>query len=102
MNIHSCGGGLAFLGFAVSMIIGLQAENSFVTIVIRSVLVLVIFYPLGCILAALGQKVVRDHFEHEIEERRKNSEAEEQAVSEVEPVSAEEAESVLEPAANTG
>ena len=67
LTVHICGAGLAFLGFSVSMFIGLWVENPFVTIVGRSTLVLFLFYILGCILASLGNKVIEENFKAETE-----------------------------------
>ena len=63
MTTHLCGAGLALLGFALSLVIGLCVGNPFTTLVIRAVLVLVLFYPLGCLLAHLGQKSIQENFD---------------------------------------
>ena len=67
MPTHLCGAGLAFLGFSVSLIIGLWVNNPFVTVILRALCVLVLFYILGCVLSVIGQKVVKENFEKEIE-----------------------------------
>lgn len=65
MTIHLCGAGLAFLGFGLSLIIGLWVDNPFITVVSRSLVVLVVFYVLGYLLALIGQKVIVSNFERE-------------------------------------
>ena len=67
MPTHLCGAGLAFLGFSVSLIIGLWVNNPFVTVVLRALWVLVLFYVLGCVLSVIGQKAVQENFDKEIE-----------------------------------
>ena len=67
MTTHLCGAGMAFLGFGLSLIIGLWVENSFVTVVSRGIVVLFLFYIIGCFLAGLGQKVIVENFEAEAE-----------------------------------
>jgi len=64
--IHICGAGMGLLAFSVSLVIGLVVNNSFVTIVARSLLVLFLFYLLGCVLSALGQIVVKEHFDRQV------------------------------------
>lgn len=66
MPTHICGAGLGFLGFAVSLIIGLYVNNSFTTVVLRALAVLGVFYVLGVALAALAQRAVQENFENEI------------------------------------
>ena len=66
MPTHLCGAGLGFLGFSVSLIIGLWINNPFVTVVLRAVWVLVLFYILGCMLSVIGQKVIKENFAKEI------------------------------------
>ena len=65
---HICGAALGFLGFAISLIIGLYVGNPFVTLVLRATGILVVFYILGLILAAVGHKVVQENFEAEAEQ----------------------------------
>ena len=67
MTVHVCGAGMACLGFCCSLVIGLLAGNSFVTIVSRAVVVLAMFYVFGCILAGIGQKVIQQNFDREVE-----------------------------------
>jgi hypothetical protein len=67
LSTHLCGAGLALLGFSASLIIGLWANNPFVTVVLRALCVLVLFYVMGCVLSVIGQKVVEENFEKEIE-----------------------------------
>lgn len=63
MNKHLSGAGLALLGFAGTLVIGLAVDNPFTTIVTRALGVLVLFYPLGYLLALVGAKVVQENFE---------------------------------------
>lgn len=67
MTTHLCGAGLAFLGFGFSLIIGLFTGNSFVTIVFRALIVLFFAYIFGCIMSLIGQKIVHDNFQTEID-----------------------------------
>lgn len=63
LTIHLCGAGLGFLGFAISMIIGLVVNNPFTTLVLRSLFVLLVFYIMGCFLAFLGNLIIKENFE---------------------------------------
>ena len=65
MPTHLCGAGFAFLGFCGSLLIGLFANNSFVTVVLRATAVMALFYVLGFTLSAIGQKAVQENFEAE-------------------------------------
>lgn len=66
MSSHQvCGAGLACIGFSLSLIIGLWVDNPFVTVVLRSLCIMLVFYVLGCILFVLGQKAVQENFETE-------------------------------------
>ena len=56
---------MAFLGFSVCMFIGLWVDNTFETVVMRSLVVLALFYLLGLVLSAVGQKVIVEHFDAE-------------------------------------
>ena len=67
MPTYLCGAGLAFLGFSVSLIIGLWVNNPFMTVVMRGLYVMVLFYILGCVLAVIGQKVVKENFQKQME-----------------------------------
>ena len=67
MTTHLCGAGMAFLGFSLSLIIGLWVNNPFTTVVSRSLVVLFFSYILGLILAGIGQKVIVENFEVERE-----------------------------------
>ena len=67
MTTHVCGAGMAFLGFSLSLIIGLWVNNSFITVVQRGLVVLVLFYVLGCLLAGLGQKAVQENFDAQVD-----------------------------------
>jgi hypothetical protein len=60
-----CGAGFAFIGFSLSLIIGLWVDNTFVTVVLRSLFIMLVFYLLGCVLFLLGQKAVQENFEAE-------------------------------------
>ena len=85
---HICGAALGFLGFGISLIIGLYVGNPFVTLVLRATCVLIVFYILGIILASLGHKVVQENFEAEAEEllaeAKAKAEAEAQAKAQAE------------------
>ena len=56
---------MAFLGFTICMFIGLWADNTFATVVMRSLVVLALFYLLGYVLSAVGQKVIMENFNAE-------------------------------------
>jgi len=58
---------MGFLAFSVSLIIGLIVNNPFVTVVGRSLLMLFLFYVLGCVLSALGHLVVKEHFDRQVQ-----------------------------------
>ena len=60
---------MAFLGFGASLIIGLHAGNPYITIVLRALTVMFFFYVLGCILAAIGHRIVRENFDNEAENK---------------------------------
>jgi len=64
--IHLCGAGTAFLGFSMSLIIGLYAQNPYTTIILRALTVMVLFYLLGIVLAYIGQKVIMENFDMEV------------------------------------
>ncbi len=63
-----CGAGIGFLAFSLSLIIGLVVGNSFTTVVLRAVVVLFLGYILGCTLFWVGQKVIIEHLEAQLEE----------------------------------
>ena len=66
MSSHQvCGAGFACIGFSLSLIIGLWVDNTFVTVVLRSLFIMLVFYVLGCVLFMLGQKAVQENFENE-------------------------------------
>ncbi len=66
MSSHQvCGAGFACIGFSLSLIIGLWVDNTFVTVVLRSLFIMLVFYVLGCLLFMLGQKAVRENFDQE-------------------------------------
>ena len=67
MTNHVYGAGLAFLGFSASLFIGLCTDNSYTTIIFRSLFVMVLFYVLGTVLASIGQKVIQENFDAEAE-----------------------------------
>ena len=67
MMTQLCGAGMAFVGFSLSLIIGLYVGNSYITIVWRSLGVMAVFYILGCILSSIGQSVIRENFDDEVE-----------------------------------
>ena len=67
MTAHVCGAGMAFLGFSLSLIIGLWVNNPFTTVVSRSLVVLFFSYIFGLMLAGIGQKVIVENFEAERE-----------------------------------
>ena len=73
-----CGAALAFFAFAVSLIIGLYVGNSFVTLVLRSLVVLILTYILGVILTSLGQKAVMENLERQIAEFHSDAEQDSQ------------------------
>ena len=81
-----CGAGFAFFGFAVAPIIGLVADNGFVTIILRGLAVLVLFYILGLALATVGHKAVEENFQAQADVVRaeENATAEQEAQSEEE------------------
>ena len=56
---------MAFLGFSASMFIGLWVDNPFETVVMRSLVILTLFYLLGLVLSTVGQKVIVEHFDAE-------------------------------------
>ncbi len=58
---------MAFLGFSLSLIIGLWVNNPFTTVVSRSLVVLFFSYIFGLMLAGIGQKVIVENFEAERE-----------------------------------
>ena len=78
---HLCGAGLAFLGFSFSLIIGLWVNNPFVTVVLRGLLVMVLFYVLGCLLSIIGQKVIQENFNNEVKEIEAAVQSREETVS---------------------
>ena len=66
MPTHQCGAALSLVGFGISLIIGLWVNNPFVTVVLRGLWILLLFYILGCLLSVIGQKVVQENFENEV------------------------------------
>lgn len=67
MTSRLCGTGLAFLGFAASLLIGLWADNAYGTIITRALAVMVAFYILGLIIGALGETVVAENVKQQTE-----------------------------------
>ena len=65
MPTHLCAAGMAFLGFSICMFIGLWVDNTFETVVMRSLVVLTLFYLLGLVLSTVGQKVIVEQFDAE-------------------------------------
>ena len=78
MTAHVCGAGMAFLGFSLSLIIGLWVNNPFTTVVSRSLVVLFFSYIFGLMLAGIGQKVIVENFEAERETLAAKSEQSDQ------------------------
>jgi hypothetical protein len=72
-----CGAGIGFLGFSLSLIIGLAVGNCFTTVVLRAVMVLFLGYMLGCALFWIGQKVIVENFENQLAEAQKQEQANE-------------------------
>ena len=72
MTTKLCAAAMALLGFSTSMFIGLWVDNPFITVVMRSLGVLILFYILGYFLAGIGQKVVEENFNNEIWDDRRN------------------------------
>ena len=62
MATHLCAAALGLLGFTFSLIIGLWAQNPFVTVILRALAGLVVFYILGALLSVVGQKVILENF----------------------------------------
>lgn len=96
MTVHLCGAALAFFAFAVSLIIGLYVGNPFVTVVMRSLFVLIVAYIVGAVLTSLGQRAVLENIETEIADFHAKAESDQQDGSDAaqvvpEPVSAESA-----------
>ena len=92
MPTHQCGAALSLMGFGISLIIGLWVDNSFVTVVLRGLWVLVLFYVLGCLLSIIGQKVVQENFKNQVKAQEqaqsqpaKNAEYDNAASSEILP-----------------
>ena len=75
MTNHVFGVGLAFLGFAASLLIGIFVNNSYGTVILRALGVMIVFYILGCLFSAIGFKVIQENFEAEIEETQAESES---------------------------
>ncbi|MBI9017119.1 MAG: hypothetical protein JEZ07_07660 [Phycisphaerae bacterium] len=75
MTTHVFAAGFGFLAFAVSLLIGMIVNNTYQTVVWRSLKVMVLFYILGCIVSAIGFKVIQENFEAEIEGTQAESES---------------------------
>lgn len=70
---------MAFLGFGCALIIGLVVENPFVTVVLRGLAAMAVFYCLGAVLASLGQRAIQENFEQYTQEQQQQSQLEEMA-----------------------
>lgn len=68
---------MAFLAFGCALIIGLVVENPFVTVVLRALAAMAIFYCLGVLLASLGQRAIQENFDQYANEQRQQSHLEE-------------------------
>lgn len=75
MQRSICASGLGLLGFGISLIVGLYVGNSFITLVMRAIAVMLLAYVFGYVVATLGQKVVEENFEAEAAELRAQAEA---------------------------
>ncbi len=67
MTRQLCSAGLAFIGFSMSLIIGLFAQNSYTTVVSRALYVMMVFYMLGLFISVVGDRVIQENFNQEIE-----------------------------------
>ena len=76
---------MAFLGFSMSLIIGLYVNNEFVTTVLRSLVVLLVFYILGCLFSFIGQKAVQENFENEVKRNQQNQQDQQESEMEQSP-----------------
>ncbi len=75
LTVRLCAAGLSFVAFATALIIGLVAENDYVTIVTRALSAMAVFYVLGVILGHVGQVAIEQSFERQkeaIEQEVKN------------------------------
>ncbi len=86
MTTHLCGAGMAFVGFSASLIIGLNAQNSYNTIVLRALCVMLVFYILGVVLALVGQKVIDENFATTMEEIQSEIESAETEIQDIEEI----------------
>ncbi|MBN1436450.1 MAG: hypothetical protein JW936_05195 [Sedimentisphaerales bacterium] len=90
---HVCGAALGFLAFSVSLIVGTMVDNPFITVVLRALGALVVFYILGLVLVAIGHKAVGENFQSEMEAAREAAElaaaAREAAEAELEEIKKE-------------
>lgn len=76
MSSHKvCGAGFACIGFSLSLIIGLWVDNTFITVVLRSLFIMLVFYVLGCVLFILGQKAVQENFDQETQKLQAQQQA---------------------------
>jgi len=57
---------LALIAFGMSLIVGLQAENSFVTVVGRALLALVVTFAVGLILGAMLEKMLAENLKNRV------------------------------------
>ena len=59
--IQRLAGCLSLVAFAMCLIIGLKAENSFGTTVARALLAMVVTLVIGLIVGAMGEKMVSEN-----------------------------------------
>lgn len=55
------------MGFSMSLVIGLIAQNDYITVVGRALAVMGLFYIMGSILSIIGQKVVQENFDKNVQ-----------------------------------
>ena len=67
LTVRLCSAGLSFVAFATALLVGLVAENDYVTIVTRALSAMAVFYVLGNILGRVGQVAIEQSFERQKE-----------------------------------
>ena len=67
LTVRLCAAGLSFVAFATALIVGLVAENDYVTIVTRALSAMAVFYVIGNILGRVGQVAIEQSFERQKE-----------------------------------
>ena len=67
LTVRLCAAGLSFVAFATALVVGLVAENDYVTIVTRALSAMAVFYVLGNILGRVGQVAIEQSFERQKE-----------------------------------